>query len=97
MNHISIRDLQKISGEAITALDGPTPIKSGDKTVGFIVPVRKINRKRLVSNLHRAEKLSGDHNVEADNRALEAFGPVDRTDWSAKGTAARPKAPRQSK
>jgi hypothetical protein len=34
MTHISIRDLQKLSGETIGALPGPTPVKSGDRTVG---------------------------------------------------------------
>ena len=34
MNHISIRDLRKLSGEATGMLPGPTPVKSGDRKLG---------------------------------------------------------------
>ncbi len=39
MSHIGIRDLQKLYGETIEALPGPTPVKSGNRTVGLLVPL----------------------------------------------------------
>jgi hypothetical protein len=40
MAYLSIRDLQKISADAIGALPGPTPVKSGNRTVGLLVPLK---------------------------------------------------------
>jgi hypothetical protein len=40
MNRIRIRDLQKMSGETTGTLPGPTPVKSGDRTIGLLVPLK---------------------------------------------------------
>ena len=49
MSHTSIRDLQKISGETIGALSGPTAVKSGNRTVGLLVPVKAADPDRLAA------------------------------------------------
>lgn len=82
MTHISIRDLQKISGEAIGALPGPTPVKSGDRTVGLLIPLKAADSERLAAILMRAEALAKDRDAAADDAALVAFGDVDPVDWS---------------
>jgi hypothetical protein len=82
MNHISIRDLQKISSETIGALPGPTPVKSGDRTVGLLVPLKAANPDRLARVLARAEALAKGRNPAADDAALARFGDVDPVDWS---------------
>ncbi len=79
---ISIRDLQKVSGETIETLDGLTPITSGERTIAFIIPAKKLNKARLRKSLERAETLAKGRNVKADDAALEAFGPVDKTNWT---------------
>lgn len=83
MAHISIRDLQKISGEAIGALPGPTPVKSGERTVGLLIPLKSADPDRLAAVLRRAEKLAKGRDAAADDAALAAFGDVDPVDWSA--------------
>ena len=88
MNYISIRDLQKISGEAIGALPGPTPVKSGDPTVGLLVPLKAADPKRLAAVLERAEALAGDRDAAADDAALAGFGEVDPSDWSIEAVRA---------
>ena len=40
MDRISIRALQKISGKMIDALPGLTAIKSGDRTIGLLIPLK---------------------------------------------------------
>jgi hypothetical protein len=82
MAHISIRDLQKISGEAIGALPGPTPVKSGDRTVGLLIPLKAADPDRLAAVLARAEALAKGRDAAADDAALAAFGDVDPIDWS---------------
>ena len=82
MGHISIRDLQKLSGETISALPEPTAVKSGDRTVGLLVPLRAADPDRLAAVLARAEVLARGRDVAADDAALAAFGPVDPVDWS---------------
>ena len=82
MHHIGIRDLQKISGEAISALPGPTPVKSGDRTVGLLVPVRAADPDRLIAVLSKAEELAKGRDAVADDAALASFGDVDPVDWS---------------
>jgi hypothetical protein len=66
ITHISIRDLHKISGEAIGALPGPTPVKSGDRTVGPLIPLKTANPDHLAAVLARAESLAGDRDTAAD-------------------------------
>lgn len=82
MPHLSIRDLQKISSETIGALPGPTPVKSGDRTVGLLVPLKTADPDRLAAVLKRAEALAKGQDVAADDAALAPFGDVDPTDWS---------------
>ena len=87
MTHISIRDLQKISGEAIGALPGPTPVKSGDRTVGLLIPLKAADPDRLAAVLTRAEALAKGRDPAADDAALAAMG-VDPTDWSLEAVRA---------
>ena len=82
MSHLKIRDLQKISGETITALPGPTPVKSGDRTVGLLVPLKAADPDRLAAVLARAEALAKRRDAKADDAALSAYGDVDPVDWS---------------
>lgn len=82
MTHISIRDLQKISGEAIGALAGPTPVKSGERTVGLLIPMKSADPDRLAAVLKRAAALAKGRDAAADDAALAAFGDVDPVDWS---------------
>ncbi len=82
MNHISIRDLQKISSESIAALEGPTPVKSGDRTVGILVPLKPSDPDRLVKILRETEALAAGRDAAADDAALAEFGDVDPIDWS---------------
>ena len=79
MNHISIRDLQKISGKAISELPGTTPVKSGDRTIALLVPLKRANMDRLRKTLARAERLAKQRPISDD--ALRKIG-VDPTNWS---------------
>src|SRR4029450_1115277 len=88
MTHISIRDLQKISGEAIGALPGPTPVKSGDRTVGLLIPLKAADPDRLAAVLARAEALAKRRDRAADDAALAEFGEVDPVDWSSEAVEA---------
>jgi hypothetical protein len=81
MANIGIRDLQKISGETISALAGPTAVKSGDRTVGLLIPLRAANAERLAGVLARAAFLAKDRDPTADAAALADMG-IDPTDWS---------------
>jgi hypothetical protein len=87
MTHISIRDLQKISGEAIGALPGPTPVKSGDRTVGLLIPLKAADPDRFAAVLARAEALAKRRDPAGDDAALAATG-VDPTDWSVEAVRA---------
>jgi hypothetical protein len=88
MSHLSIRDLQKISGETIGALPGPTPVKSGDRTVGVLVPLKTADPDRLAAVLKRAETLAKNRDAKADDDVLAAFGDVDPVDWSVEAVRA---------
>lgn len=82
MTHIGIRELQKLSGETITALPGPTPIKSGDRTVAILIPLRPVNMDRLNAVLAEAEQLATAQDAAADDQALRALGvSVDPTNY----------------
>lgn len=82
MAHISIRDLQKLSGEKIGALPGPTPVKSGERTVAILIPLKPPDPKRMLAALKRAEKLAKGRDPAADDAALAGFGDVDPVNWS---------------
>jgi len=87
MAHISIRDLQKISSETISALPGPTPVKSGDRTVGLLIPLKPANPDRLAAILSRAASLAQDRDPTQDEAALATMG-IDATDWSIEAVRA---------
>jgi hypothetical protein len=84
MASIGIRELQKISGEAIGALEGPTAIKSGARTVELLIPLKTADSDRLAAALARAEELARSRDSAAADAALAADGPVDPVDWSRK-------------
>ncbi|NWG54055.1 MAG: hypothetical protein HXY28_10070 [Hydrogenophilaceae bacterium] len=88
MSHLSIRDLQKISGETIGALSGPTPVKSGERTVGLLVPLKAADPDRLAAVLARAEALAHGRDAAADDAALAEFGDIDPIDWSIEAVRA---------
>ncbi len=79
---ISIRDLQKISGETIRELPGPTPIKSGDETVGLLIPLKSADPDRLAAVLARAEALAKGRESAREEELLAQFGDVDPVNWS---------------
>jgi hypothetical protein len=87
MTYISIRELQKISGEAISDLPGPTPVKSGDRTVGLLIPLKAADPDRLAAVLARAEALAKRRDPAEDDAALAAMG-VDPTHWSVEAVRA---------
>lgn len=92
MTHISIRDLQKISGETIGALAGPTPVKSGSRTVALLIPLKSADPDRLAAVLARAEALARRRDPAADDAALAAMG-ADPTDWSLEAVRSLRSAP----
>jgi hypothetical protein len=83
MTYLSIRDLQRISSETIAALPGPTPVKSGNRTIGILVPLKAADPDRLAAVLARAEALARGRDPADDDAALSQFGEVDPVDWSA--------------
>jgi hypothetical protein len=86
MSHISIPDLQKLSGETIGAVSGPTPVKSGDRTIG--PSPKPADPDRLAAVLARAEALAKGRDSAADDAALASFGEVDPVDWSVEAVRA---------
>src|SRR5262245_10540647 len=82
MAFLSIRDLQKISGETIGALEGPTPVKAGERTIGVLVPLRVADADKLTAVLKRAERLAKKRDEGEDKKLLAEFGEVDPVDWS---------------
>ena len=88
MGHISIRELQKISAESVRALPGPTPVKSGDRTVGLLIPLKTTDPDRLAAVLVRAEALARGCDAASDDAALAGFGEVDPVDWSVEAVQA---------
>ena len=81
MSYISIRDLQKMSGEKIQRLPGTTPIRSGDRTVGLLIPFKKPNVKRLRATLAKAEELAKTRDPKDDEAFLRKIG-ADPTNWT---------------
>lgn len=81
MGHISIRDLQKISGETIGELDGPTAVKSGDRTIALLIPLKPPNIENLKKALKKAERLARERDPAEDTAFLEAEG-IDPTHWT---------------
>ena len=83
MTYISIRDLQKLSAEKIERLPGTTPIKSGDRTVGLLIPFKKPDPKRLAAALRKARAQAKKRDRATDDKALIAMG-IDPTDYDEK-------------
>ena len=81
MGHLSIRDLQKISGEAIEKLPGVTAITSGGRTIALLTPLRKPDPERLRAWAEKVEEMAKDRDPEEDTRFLTENGG-DPTDWS---------------
>lgn len=88
MGHINIRELQKLSAETIGALPGPTPIKSGNRTVGLLIPLTRADPGRLAAVLADAEALAKARDPKEDEAFLAQFSDVDPTDWSIEATDA---------
>lgn len=88
MGHLSIRDLQKISGKAISELPGTTAIKSGNRTVALLTPLKRPNIERLKAVLRKADLLAEGRDAKADDEALKAFGEVDPTNWTEEAVRA---------
>jgi hypothetical protein len=82
MGFLSIRDLQKISGETIGALEGPTPVKAGERTIGVLIPLKVGDADKLGSVLKRAERLARKRDPKEDEKLLAEFGEVDPVNWS---------------
>ncbi|MBL8544301.1 MAG: hypothetical protein JNJ63_10895 [Hyphomonadaceae bacterium] len=82
MSHLSIRDLQKISGETIGALEGPTPVKAGDRTIGVLIPLKVGDADKLAAVLKRAEQLAKKRDAKEDEKLLAEFGDIDPVNWS---------------
>lgn len=84
-----------MSADKIEALKDGTPVKSGERTVAILTPVKKVDLKRLRKGLLEAERLAKTRDRAAENAALRALGvEVDGTDWSF---AARKRSRRKSK
>lgn len=81
MGHLSIRDLQKISGEAIEKLPGVTAITSGGRTIALLTPVRKPNPKKLREWADMVEAMAKERDPAEDERFLREVG-ADPTHWT---------------
>ncbi|MBR2691749.1 MAG: hypothetical protein IKE42_28165 [Aquamicrobium sp.] len=55
-NAVTMRELQKMSAATIKALPHAVPIKSGDETVGMLMPLKKPNPERMKEVLDRIEE-----------------------------------------
>jgi antitoxin (DNA-binding transcriptional repressor) of toxin-antitoxin stability system len=81
MGHLSIRDLQKISGEAIQNLPGTTAITSGGRTIALLTPLKKPDLAKLQTALEQARALAEMRDPAEDERFLREIG-ADPTDWT---------------
>ena len=73
MASIGIRELQKISGEAIGALEGPTTITSGARTVALLIPLKTADPDRLAAVLRRSERFARRHDPVDDDALAGAL------------------------
>jgi len=81
MAHISIRDLRKLSSKSIIALPGATPIKSGNRTVALMIPLKPADPARFDAALARAQALAKGRDPAEDEAFLIEMG-IDPTDWT---------------
>jgi hypothetical protein len=82
MGHLSIRDLQKISGEAIEKLPGVTAIKSGGRTIALLTPLKKADPNGLKAWAQGVEAMAKARDHDEDTRLLVENG-ADPTHWTA--------------
>ena len=77
----------------------PTAVKSGERTVELLIPLKAADPDRLAAVLARAEELAKGRDPPADGAALAPLGAVAPIDWSAEGVRAllngAAKAPRR--
>ena len=78
---------KKYPARRSAALEGPTAIKSGARTVGLLIPLKTADPDRLAAVLARAEELARSRDLP-DDAALAAYGPVDPVDWSIEAVRA---------
>jgi hypothetical protein len=65
-----------------------TPVKSADRTVGLLMPLKAADPDRLAAVLAWAEALAKGHDSAADDAALASFGEVDPVRWSVEAVRA---------
>jgi hypothetical protein len=80
-DYLSIRDLQKLSADTILALPGPTTIKSGNRAVALLVPLKPPDPKRLKAALKLADELAKERDPAEDEAFLISIG-ADPTNWT---------------
>jgi antitoxin (DNA-binding transcriptional repressor) of toxin-antitoxin stability system len=79
--HLSIRDLQKISGKAIEQLPGTTAITSDGRTIALLTPLKKTNPESLRAWAEQVEALARERDPDEDTRFLIENG-ADPTPWT---------------
>jgi hypothetical protein len=72
----------------LSALEGPTTITSGARTVALLIPLKTADPDRLAAVLRRAERFARGHDPVEDDAALALYGPVDSVDWSIEAVRA---------
>jgi hypothetical protein len=73
---ISMRELQKMSAAQIRAMPGPTPIKSGDETVGLLVPAAAVDAQRIFDAETRAIELARLRTPEQNAEVAKALDEI---------------------
>jgi hypothetical protein len=63
-------------------------VKSCNRTVGLLVPLKSADPDRLAAILERAEAMAKGRDAAAGDAALAAFGEVDPVDWSIEAVRA---------
>lgn len=75
---VTMRELQKMSAAAIEALPHPVPIKSGERTVGVLSPVRKPDPEAWDRAMQMIRAAAESRSKEIDALLAAAAGePVD--------------------
>ena len=69
-SEITVRELRDLSEAQIQALPHAIPIKSGDDTIGFIMPYRKPSQERVKKVLAEIDAAAAKRTAE-ETRALE--------------------------
>jgi hypothetical protein len=82
MGYLSIRDLQKISERTMSALSGPTPVKSGERTVAILIPLRKPDPKKLAAWAKEVARLRATRDPAEDDKFFADNPDLDPTDYT---------------